>query len=130
MILGSECFDGLHYGHVWYLQQSSLLRGRDEQFVVAIATDDYIRRRKGREPHWPERDRLQTVWALRCVDNVLLDPDEGTAHVIRKLRPRIFVKGPDWRDRLPAEVTMACADVGALIRFTETEHAHTSQVRA
>lgn len=129
MILCSGAFDGVHSGHTRYLlaarqvDLSSLL-------LVAIAPDSYLRTVKGREPHWNQVCRMQTVAALSGVDGVIAQKETSVADLIRLLKPRYFVKGSDWRDRLPGDVLRACREVNCEIVLTETEAKHTSSAMA
>jgi D-beta-D-heptose 7-phosphate kinase/D-beta-D-heptose 1-phosphate adenosyltransferase len=127
LILASGCFDGLHSGHVKYLQSAKRLAPR-QHLKVAIAPDSYIRT-KGREPYWPQSDRAHTVFALDCVDAVVLQEDDSVADIIQQEKPDIFVKGPDWQGKLPEDVLKACQDVGARIEYVHTRGRHTSEAR-
>lgn len=124
MILASGCFDGLHAGHVRYLQAAAALGG---PLVVAIAPDAYIRTVKRRQPYWTQEDRAWTVRALSLVDEVYLQTTWMADVAILALRPTVFVKGMDWMGKLPLEVAAACQTVGARIVFTATEARHTSE---
>ena len=132
MVLCSGCFDGLHAGHVRYLQAASRLCRDGESLVVAVAPDLYIRRYKQREPRWSCADRMETVLALGMVDRVVVHGDDGAAGVIRAERPRLFVKGSDWRDRyrLFPEILYACHAVDADIFTVDTPGVHTSEAFA
>lgn len=126
MILCSGAFDGLHEGHVRYLQAARQWGG---PLHVAIAPDSYIQTIKQREPYWTQRERAATVMALGCVDQVHLQEDDTPARIIRETRPKVFVKGPDWKGNLPGPVIEACVDVGTVIKYTETQGRHTREAR-
>ena len=128
MILCSGAFDGLHAGHIRYLRAA---RDVDpiQALRVAIAPDQYIRTVKDREPFWSQQDRAETVWAVDCVDNVILQTTQTVAQVILDLSPRYFVKGADWRGRLPEDVLAACQVVGAEIVYVDTPGRHVSEAR-
>lgn len=128
MILCSGAFDGLHAGHVRYLQAARRL-STGETLTVAVAPDSYIRSAKKRAPYWPQADRLQTVYALGCVDAVIPQREDSVAQVIRDYRPRVFVKGPDWRGELPADVLQACQDVGTDVQIVDTVGRHVREAR-
>lgn len=130
MILASGCFDGLHSGHVAYLEAAKALCGADEVLVCAVAPDSYIRKAKQRNPFWPQKDRLVTVRALSAVDAAISQSSTSVAPLIRAYRPRLFVKGPDWEGRLPEEVQMACQHVGTEIGYVQTPGKHVSEARA
>ncbi len=128
MILCSGCFDGLHAGHVDYLEAAKALCGDDEVLVVAVAPDSYIRT-KGREPFWGQRERRRTVEALDCVDAAVTQTAASVAGLIRQYRPRLFVKGPDWEHRLPEDVLIACRDTGTEIGYVQTPGRHVTDAR-
>lgn len=123
MILCSGCFDGLHDGHVRYLEAAKALNPNDELWVV-VASDAYIREAKQREPKWPRYARHQVVGALRAVDRVVCG---NLVDVILAHRPRMLVKGIDWEERLPSDVRMAAHVAHTAICFVDTEGIHTSE---
>ena len=128
MILASGKFDGLHAGHVRYLQAARNL-STGETLRVLIAPDSYIEATRKRPAFWSQSDRAHTVYALACVDAVTLSVTDDGAQEIRDLQPRIYVKGPDWMDRLPLSVRQACHDVGAEIVFVNTVGRHAREAR-
>ncbi len=130
MILASGCFDGLSATHARYLDAASQYRDGIEPLVVTVERDSYIRRIKGRAPYWPLADRAYAVSRLQMVDQVYAQPEhEAVPDVIRKLRPRVFVKGPEWRDYLDGAHLEACRAVGAKVCFTDDYGPHWSDVR-
>jgi len=93
-VFTNGCFDLLHVGHVRYLQAARRL---GDALVVAVNSDSSVGRIKGpSRPLTGERDRLEVLAALECVDWVCLFGDETPLRVIRKIRPDILVKGGDW----------------------------------
>ena len=129
MILASGAFDGLHAGHVAYLEAAKALCEHEEVLVVAIAPDHYIEACKGRRPYWSQADRLRTVRALQCVDAAITQGTPSVATIILDYRPRMFVKGPDWIDRLPEDVQLACERAGCAMAFVDTPGHHVSEAR-
>ena len=123
MILASGCFDGLHSGHVAYLQ-ACLAVARDREIYVAIAPDVYIQQVKCRPPRWSQVDRAAVVDAIRGVTRTVLHAEPSIAETILRLRPELVIKGVDWVGRLPADVVRACVDVGAQVIFVEAERRH------
>lgn len=72
MIIGltSGCFDLIHFGHIHYLQRCRALCDR---LIVAVNSDEMVRLVKGpSRPIIPERDRLQLVNSLGCVDSAFI----------------------------------------------------------
>jgi cytidyltransferase-like protein len=129
VILCSGAFDGIHAGHVRYLSAAWALLELDEKLVVSVAPDEYIRQAKAREPYWSYSERVEVVLELRDVDYVTHDREMTPASVIRTEKPRLFVKGADWRGKLPADVMNACAEAGTQIVYVDTPGRHTSEAR-
>ncbi len=119
MILASGCFDGLHAGHVRYLQRAA---GVDpaQSLTVALATDAYVKRVKGRDPRYTELERAHVVFALGCVGDVVFHNEDGAAAAILALKPQYFVKGIDWMHKLLPDIVDACHEVGAQIVFVDS----------
>ena len=123
MILCSGCFDGLHAGHVGYLE--AVARITQQHVYVAVAPDTYIRELKGVNPRWLEGQRLAALRGLRCVQEVFLHGPEGVASVIRNGRALsrhwdAFAKGKDWRNSLQPDVLAACAETGTALLFVDS----------
>ena len=102
-------FDPLHAGHVAYF------RGRGTLGAPVSATsppDSYV---ATKHPAAAARgsERARCLDAIRMVDYVHLS--RGTTDdVLEQLRPRYYVKGTDWRDRLPARSRWnICAGMGS-----------------
>lgn len=129
MILTSGAFDGLHAGHVQYLEAAKALCEGDELLVCAIAPDEYIVQTKGRKPYWHQADRLRTVTALGCIDAAIPQQRQSVADLIEHHRPRLFIKGPDWEGRLPEDIHAACELVGTSIGYVDTPGTHVSETR-
>ncbi len=129
MILTSGAFDGLHAGHVQYLEAAKALCEGDELLVCAIAPDEYIVQTKGRQPYWHQADRLRTVTALGCIDAAIPQVRQSVAELIDQHRPRLFIKGPDWEGRLPEDIQRACERVGTAIGYVDTPGRHVSETR-
>ena len=94
VVFTNGCFDILHEGHVRYLQEAQAL---GDVLVVAINTDDSVRRLKGHSrPIVPELERKEMLLALRCVDHVCVFDDDLPLNIIQRVRPDVLVKGGDW----------------------------------
>lgn len=100
VVFTNGCFDILHVGHVRYLETA---RALGDCLVVAINTDDTVKRLKGEcRPLVPEFERAELVAALECVDYVTLFSEDTPAEIISYLQPDIHVKGGDYAaDDLP-----------------------------
>lgn len=94
VVFTNGCFDLLHPGHIRYLEQARRL---GDALVVGLNSDESVKRLKGSSrPVLSERDRLEVVAGLECVDWVTTFEKETPARLIRLLRPHVLAKGGDW----------------------------------
>lgn len=94
VVLANGCFDLVHVGHVRYLAAA---RARGDCLVVALNTDESVRRIKGPgRPLVPLAERAELVAALRCVDFVTSFDEPTLAQTLRALRPHVHAKGTDY----------------------------------
>ncbi len=107
-------FDPLHPGHVAYFREAARL---GVPVLCNLAPDAWIARKH--RPLLTQAERAVLVDAMRHVD--LVHPASGTTEdVLRALAPRFYVKGADWRGRLPAEQLEICAGQGTEVVFLDT----------
>jgi len=94
VVFTNGVFDLLHPGHVRYLQQARRL---GDALIVGVNSDRSVRANKGPErPITPERERVEILEALACVDGAVVF-DEDTPHeLISAIQPDVLVKGADW----------------------------------
>jgi rfaE bifunctional protein nucleotidyltransferase chain/domain len=98
-------FDLLHAGHLDYLESA---RARGDALFVGVNSDASTEALKGRgRPLVPAIDRARLVAALCCVDAAIIFESLTAIDLISALRPEIYVKGSDYRDRdLPERSTV------------------------
>jgi D-beta-D-heptose 7-phosphate kinase/D-beta-D-heptose 1-phosphate adenosyltransferase len=90
------CFDLLHRGHVYSLEQAAR---RVDRLVVAVNSDASTERLKG--PGRPVQDlatRSAVLAALRFVDLVVPFDEDTPEALIRALSPDILFKGSDYAE--------------------------------
>lgn len=107
--LTSGCFDLLHYGHISLINEM-FDRWPLERLVVGINSDESVRRIKGASrPIVPERVRAEMVASLDTVSYVCIFGESTPEELIRRIRPKIFVKGGDYTidDLIEAPAVMA-----------------------
>ena len=93
-VFTNGCFDILHRGHVEYLEQAKQL---GDWLVVGLNSDASVRKLKGDgRPFNCEEDRLAVLFALRCVDEVLIFDEDTPLRLIQTIKPDIVVKGGDY----------------------------------
>lgn len=96
-VFTNGCFDLLHIGHVRLLKWA---RAKGTRLVVGINSDASLRRLKGPgRPLTPEAERREILLSLRCVDAVVVFEEDTPMELIMQLRPKVLVKGPDYRNQ-------------------------------
>ncbi|QSE99343.1 D-glycero-beta-D-manno-heptose 1-phosphate adenylyltransferase [Fulvivirga lutea] len=94
VVFTNGCFDILHLGHVDYLEKA---RALGDRLVVALNTDNSVKRLKGEErPLNNELSRARLIAALEFVDAVVYFSEDTPQNVIETLIPDILVKGNDY----------------------------------
>jgi D-beta-D-heptose 7-phosphate kinase/D-beta-D-heptose 1-phosphate adenosyltransferase len=88
------CFDLIHPGHVYLLNQA---RAGCDRLIVALNTDASVRRLKGpTRPVQNEDARAIVMASLSPVDMVVLFDENTPLELIRALRPDVLIKGADY----------------------------------
>jgi D-beta-D-heptose 7-phosphate kinase/D-beta-D-heptose 1-phosphate adenosyltransferase len=94
LVFTNGCFDILHAGHVEYLEAAASL---GTSLCVAVNSDESVRVLKGPErPVNPLQDRMRVLAALACVDYVFPFEASNVAGLLRRIKPRCWVKGGDY----------------------------------
>ncbi|MCX6778112.1 MAG: FAD synthase [Candidatus Micrarchaeota archaeon] len=94
-VLAFGCFDILHPGHILYLEEA---RKHGDELIVVIARDRAIRKGKGREPVFNERERRHMVGSLALVDKAILGGRKDRYEVIARIKPDVIALGYDQRE--------------------------------
>ncbi len=128
IILTNGCFDVLHVGHVRYLRGAKALGGR---VVVAVNTDDSVRRLKGvGRPRLPADERAEIVAALADVDAVVIFPEPDVRALVREIRPDIHAKGTDYTaENVPERETVEKCGGKVAIVGDPKEHSTSDMIR-
>jgi rfaE bifunctional protein nucleotidyltransferase chain/domain len=113
IVLGAGCFDPLHLGHVQHLEAARKL---GNVLVVSVAGDALVRETKQviggpNRPFMPAKERAAIVAALAAVDAAVICDDVDAKGIIKVLKPHVYVKGEEYRDR----TTKALAREGRLL---------------
>ena len=99
-------FDVLHVGHVSLLERA---RALGDRLIVGVSSDALNFSKKGRNPVYPESDRLRLIAALRCVDEVFVEESLALkGEYLRQHRADVLVMGDDWAGRFD-EFRSICA---------------------
>ena len=121
IVLCHGTFDLLHIGHIKHFNQAKTF---GDKLVVTITSDRYVNKGPKR-PVFNEQYRLEAVAALDAVDFVALSNKPTAVHVIKKLKPNFYCKGPDYKNNkndISGEITnevRATKKLGGKIVYTK-----------
>jgi D-beta-D-heptose 7-phosphate kinase/D-beta-D-heptose 1-phosphate adenosyltransferase len=94
IVFTNGCFDLLHLGHVRYLEKARTL---GDILVVGVNSDSSVRKIKGpKRPILPEKERIEILSGLECVDYITLFDEIDPLKLITSLHPHMLAKGGDW----------------------------------
>jgi D-beta-D-heptose 7-phosphate kinase/D-beta-D-heptose 1-phosphate adenosyltransferase len=89
------CFDLLHPGHIKLLTEA---RAACDRLVVGLNSDVSVRGLKGEgRPLQNQQARAEVLAALEAVDLVVIFDQPTPLELIRHIRPKVLVKGSDYR---------------------------------
>ena len=84
------CFDCLHSGHLYSLEQARL---HCDRLVVALNSDSSVKRLKGpSRPIQNERTRAEVLAALEATDAVVVFTEDTALALVERLRPDVIAK--------------------------------------
>lgn len=107
-------FDPLHRGHIEYFRAAAQL---GVPVLCNLSSDAYV---SSKHPVFlPEDQRAAIIDAIRYIDYTHINPYD-TETTLRELRPRYYIKGADWRGRLPAEQIDICRTHGIEVVYLDT----------
>jgi glycerol-3-phosphate cytidylyltransferase len=109
-------FDPLHRGHVEYFRAAA--ETLDVPLLCNVASDRYVRT-KNRPPLLPEDQRAAVIDAVRYITYTHINLFD-TETILRELQPKYYVKGSDWKGRLPAEQVTICREHGIEVVYLDT----------
>jgi glycerol-3-phosphate cytidylyltransferase len=96
-VLTIGTFDLLHVGHIDLFNTCRELAGEGGTVFVAINTDEFVEKYKGKRPIIHQEDRIVMVDACRYVDFAYFhESGEDCRDTIEKVKPDILVVGSDW----------------------------------
>ena len=95
IVMTNGCFDILHPGHVSYLDNA---RKFGDRLIVAVNTDDSVKRLKGEErPINNLASRMAVLAGLSSVDWLVPFGEDTPQRLIGEVLPDLLVKGGDYK---------------------------------
>lgn len=130
VVLCHGVFDLLHPGHLRHFESA---KKYGDVLIVTITADKFVRRGPGR-PVFNDHIRADVLAALEVVDYVSIIHEPTAIDFIKKVKPSIYAKGPDYRKK-DKDITgkiydeeRAIKSVGGKIVFTNDETCSSSQL--
>ena len=114
-------FDLVHPGHIRHLEEAARL---GDCLVVTVTIDRFVNKGPGR-PVFNSQLRAETLAALECVKFVSFSESPTAVDLIKKFKPHVYVKGPDYADPnsdvtgMFREEANAVAAVGGRMHITD-----------
>ena len=121
VVLCHGVFDIVHLGHIRHFNQA---KEQGDILITSLTQDKHVKRGPGR-PYFNDRLRAETLASLTMTDYVAIVDAPTATDFIRKVRPDIYAKGPDYKAK-DKDVTgkiheeeKAIKAVGGRIFFTD-----------
>lgn len=90
-------FDLLHIGHINILNNC---KRHGDTLIVGVSSDKLNYKKKNRYPVFNEKNRIEIIKNIKCVDYVFLEESlELKREYIKKYNADIFIIGDDWKGK-------------------------------
>ena len=117
LVLTNGCFDLLHAGHLFGLQNAATF---GDHLWVAMNSDASVKKNKGlNRPIVNEIDRAYSLASLKCVSEVIIFNTQTLEKEINSLKPDVYVKSCDYNENtIDASEKESLLTVNAKLKFT------------
>jgi cytidyltransferase-like protein len=95
-------FDGIHPGHLRLLRTGGrLVGGSRGELTVALNTDEFVQRYKGKRPAYNLDERYEIMRSIKGVGRVITNVGNEDSRKTLDLNgyPDVVLAGGDWADR-------------------------------
>ncbi len=92
IVLCHGVFDFFHIGHLNHLNQAKRL---GDILIVSVTTDKFVNKGPGR-PFFNINQRMILLSGIKGVDYVIPSDAASSISIIKKIKPNIYFKGPDY----------------------------------
>lgn len=124
IVFCNGCFDGLHRGHVKFLERAAGLG----ELIVGLNSDASVRALKGPlRPLVPQHLRASALYNLGFVSRVIVFEETNPRELIHQLRPDILVRSEEYREWDAAVYDGIRAYGGAVVFLPRTKGYATSR---
>jgi FAD synthetase len=117
VVMVGGAFEIIHPGHIHTIREAKAL---GNTLIVVVATDESVKRSKGRDPVTGQELRVELVSSLRPVDLALPGNKGSIYDILQRIRPDVVAVGYDQRhdtDEISREAARRGVNVTA-VRLT------------
>jgi len=93
VVLCHGVFDIVHLGHIRHFNQA---KEQGDVLITSVTEDKFVKRGPGR-PYFNDRLRAEQLASLAMTDYVSIVEAPTATEFIRKVRPDVYAKGPDYK---------------------------------
>lgn len=94
VVLCHGVFDLLHLGHIRHFKEA---KNHGDILIVSITPDKYVNKGPGR-PVFSEKQRAEALSHIKNIDYVTINNSPTAVSVIKKIKPKVYCKGPDYKN--------------------------------
>ena len=84
----------MHHGHLRHFDE---IKKKCDILIVSITTDNFVKKGIGR-PFFKIKDRIYALSKLNNIDYIIESNDYSAVNIIKKIKPDLYCKGPDYKD--------------------------------
>ena len=92
--LSHGVFDLIHHGHLRHFEE---VKKNSDILIVSVTSDKFVKKGDNR-PYFSIKDRLYALSKLENVDFVVESDALSSLNVIKKIKPNLYCKGPDYKN--------------------------------
>ena len=130
VVLCHGVFDLLHLGHIRHFEEAKNL---GDYLIVSVTPNKFVEKGPGR-PVFSENLRAESLSNLEKIDAVVINSSGTATNLIKKIKPSIYCKGPDYEKNsndITGEIKneiKAVKSVGGNIHYTKGETFSSSKI--
>lgn len=118
-ILTTGTFNLCHAGHIRLFEFCSQFG----EVIVGINADPYLWKKYGKEKTIPLIDRVYVLNACKFIDKVIVFTEEEPSKLISRIKPDLYVKGPDYLNKdIPEKEVLNKLNIMLAIQPAEKEY--------
>ncbi len=93
-VLCHGTFDLVHLGHVKHFEDAKKL---GDILIVSVTSDEFVFKGPNR-PKFKIRQRMEMLSNIQLIDYVIESKSVSAIPIIKKIKPNIYCKGPDYKN--------------------------------